>query len=126
MCALPTRCALTFVALGLGLLTVTAIDAQPSQKVWRVGFLGDGPRAERASISIEPLRDGLRELGYIENRHVVIDERWSEGKSELSHPPWGQASRDSDRAADGVSAQDQSQDGEGPRFDDSPRHSRAC
>ena len=70
------------VALVLGLLAPLAAEAQSVGKVWRVGFLGDGPRAERAAISIEPFRDGLRELGYVEGQNVLIQERWSEGKSE--------------------------------------------
>ena len=75
--------AVTFVAFVLGLLTAPlTAEAQPAHKVWRIGFLGDGPRAERAAISIEPFRDGLRELGYIEKQNVLIEERWSEGRSE--------------------------------------------
>jgi len=66
-----------------GLLAAPVVaGAQQAGKVRRVGFLGDGPRAERAAISIEPFRDGLRELGYIEGQNVVIEERWSEGRSE--------------------------------------------
>jgi len=74
--------AVKFVALALGLLAAMAAEAQPASRVSRVGFLGDGPRAERAPISIEPLRDGLRELGYVENQNVLIEERWSGGRSE--------------------------------------------
>lgn len=75
--------AVAIVALVLGLLAAPLVaEAQPARKVWRLGFLGDGPRAERIAISIEPLRDGLRELGYLEGQNVVIEERWSEGRSE--------------------------------------------
>ncbi len=71
------------VALVLGLLAAPLVaGAQPARGVWRIGFLGDGPRAERAAISIEPFREGLRELSYIESQNVVIEERWSEGRSE--------------------------------------------
>jgi putative ABC transport system substrate-binding protein len=70
-------------ALVLAVLVAPSVtEAQPARKVWRVGFLGDGPRADRAAISIEPFRDGLRELGYLEGQTVVIEERWSEGQSE--------------------------------------------
>jgi putative ABC transport system substrate-binding protein len=75
-----------FVALALGLLAAMVAEAQPASRVWRVGFLGDGPRAERAPISIEPFRDGLRELGYVENQNVLIVERWSGCRSERL--PW--------------------------------------
>jgi ABC-type uncharacterized transport system substrate-binding protein len=62
-------------------LTLAPLVAEP-QQVWRIGFLGDGPRAERAPIAVVPFREGLRELGYIEGQNVVIEERWSEGKGE--------------------------------------------
>jgi putative ABC transport system substrate-binding protein len=66
----------------LGLLVPLAADAQSAGKVWRVGFLGDGPRAERVAVSIEPFRDGLRELGYVEGQNVVIEDRYAEGSPE--------------------------------------------
>jgi ABC-type uncharacterized transport system substrate-binding protein len=74
--------AATSAALVLCLMTLVMAEAQPARKVWRIGFLGDGPRSERAAISIDPFREGLRELGYIENQNVLIEERWSEGRSE--------------------------------------------
>jgi putative tryptophan/tyrosine transport system substrate-binding protein len=64
------------------LLAAMVAEPQPTSRVWRIGFLGDGPRAERASISLDPFRDGLRELGYIENQNVLLEERWSGGRSE--------------------------------------------
>ncbi len=75
------RAFISSVTLGL-LAAPLAAEAQPTHRVWRVGFLGDGPRAERASISLEPFRDGLRELGYIEGQNIVIEDRWSEDRSE--------------------------------------------
>jgi putative tryptophan/tyrosine transport system substrate-binding protein len=69
------------IVLGL-LLPPPLAEPQSARKVWRIGFLGDGPRAERVGIAVEPFREGLRELGYHEGQNVVIEERWSEGKSE--------------------------------------------
>jgi putative ABC transport system substrate-binding protein len=81
-CAGVTRTTLT-VALVLGILAAPLLaGGQPARTTWRVGFLGDGPRTERAAISLEPFRDGLRELNYVEHQNLVIEERWSEGKSE--------------------------------------------
>jgi putative ABC transport system substrate-binding protein len=67
-------------------LLVTAMPgralAQQTRKVWRIGFLGDGQRNERLKISLEPFLDGLRELGYVIGQDVLIEERWTEAKSD--------------------------------------------
>src|SRR5262249_59398891 len=55
---------------------------QPAGRVWRIGWLGDGTRAAREGNTLTPLREGLRELGYIEGKDVSIDARWSEGSEE--------------------------------------------
>ena len=58
-----------------------AAEPQPPRGAWRIGFLGDGPRADRAPIASKPFRDGLRELGYDEGQNVMLEERWSEDKA---------------------------------------------
>jgi len=70
------------VALGAGVLGAPIAFAQQQGKVWRIGYLGDGSASARASSTLEPFRKGLRDLGYVEGRNIVIDARWSEGKSE--------------------------------------------
>jgi len=64
-------------------LTVTlaplAAEGQPSAKVHRIGFLG-AASASSQEIRVEALRVGLRELGYVEGRNIVIEYRWAEGK----------------------------------------------
>src|SRR5262249_54260823 len=59
-----------------------AAEAQTRPRLWRIGYLGDGSPASRASINLDPFREGLRELGYIEGQTVVIEVRWSNGKNE--------------------------------------------
>jgi putative ABC transport system substrate-binding protein len=67
------------LALGLGLLVAPlAAQAQPA-KVARIGFLGSTPASGYAS-RVEALREGLRDLGYVEGRNIVIEFRWAEGK----------------------------------------------
>src|SRR5881628_1053733 len=67
------------VALVLILTFVTRNEAQQAKKVWRIGFLAaTSPSVEAARI--EAFRQGLRELGYVEGKNIVIEWRWAEGK----------------------------------------------
>ncbi len=76
-----SRIALT-VTLGLTLLAAPlAAEAQQAGKVYRVGFLGNSSAALEANL-VGPFREGLRELGYVEGRNIVIEYRWAEGKYE--------------------------------------------
>jgi putative ABC transport system substrate-binding protein len=45
-------------------------------KVWRIGFLGLAPASGWAS-QVEALQAGLRELGYLEGKNIVIEFRWA-------------------------------------------------
>jgi putative tryptophan/tyrosine transport system substrate-binding protein len=61
------------------LLTVSLAQAQQPKKVHRIGFQGAAfPSAVTARI--EALRQGLRELGYVEGKNIVIEWRYAEGK----------------------------------------------
>ena len=67
---------LVVLALGAGALTPLATSAQQSAKVHRIGFLSTSTAAGYAT-RIEELRKTLRELGYIEGKNVVFEERWA-------------------------------------------------
>jgi len=75
---------LALVALALALLAAPlAIEAQPAAKVFRIGLLGPfQPTDPRVSRLWEALFQGLRELGYVEGKNIVIEGRFSEGKHE--------------------------------------------
>jgi putative ABC transport system substrate-binding protein len=62
------------------LATVSISDAQQG-KIPRIGFLG-GPSASALSKRLEGFRQGLRELGYVEGKNIVIEYRYAEGKQD--------------------------------------------
>ncbi len=54
-------------------------QAQQTGKVYRIGYLaGASPAA--ISEHVEAFRQGLRELGYVEGKNIVIEFRWAKGK----------------------------------------------
>lgn len=53
------------------------VAAQPTAKLHRIGVLGN-----QNNPPWNGLRQGLRELGYVEGRNITIEWRWSEGFTE--------------------------------------------
>src|SRR5207342_2553218 len=54
-------------------------EAQQPAKVSRIGFLLGSPLSAN-SARVEAFRQGLRELGYVEGKNIVIEWRYAEGK----------------------------------------------
>jgi putative ABC transport system substrate-binding protein len=70
------------VALGLAPFAAPlAIFAQQSPKVARIGFLSPGSAAA-SERRIAALREGLRELGYVEGKNIAFEFRWADGDYE--------------------------------------------
>jgi putative tryptophan/tyrosine transport system substrate-binding protein len=63
-----------FLVVGVGLA-----QAQQAKKVSRIGFLG-ASSASALAARTEAFRQGLRELGYLEGKNIVIEWRSAEGK----------------------------------------------
>jgi putative tryptophan/tyrosine transport system substrate-binding protein len=63
------------------LLAPLAAETQQTAKVPRIGFLGLAS-ASSFGKQVEALRAGLRDLGYLEGKNVVIHYRWAENKYE--------------------------------------------
>src|SRR5918999_3659943 len=66
---------------GIFFLTTSAVEAQQTGKLWRIGFL--------SSVSAKPSAHlwngflaGLQDFGYIEGKNVSIEARWAEGKAD--------------------------------------------
>jgi putative tryptophan/tyrosine transport system substrate-binding protein len=67
----------TFCALLFALCS--SAEAQQPTKVPRIGYLGSLSRSAFVS-RIEAFQEGLRELGYVEGKNIVIEWRFAEGK----------------------------------------------
>jgi putative ABC transport system substrate-binding protein len=69
-----------FVCLLATVLLTTAplAEAQQPTKILRIGYLSNTTLSASAR-SVEAFRKGLRELGYIEGKNIVIEWRFSEG-----------------------------------------------
>jgi putative ABC transport system substrate-binding protein len=71
------------IASGAGLCALAApldlLAQKEPARVARIGFLGAASASSWAS-RIEALRAGLRDLGYVEGKNLVIEFRWAEGK----------------------------------------------
>ena len=72
-----------YVPLLLALLFTFSLPAraQAQTRVRRIGFLGNSTPVLEENL-IGPFRDGLRDLGYVEGKNIVVEYRWAEGKYE--------------------------------------------
>ena len=73
--------ALSFMLLALCVPT----EAQQTKKVLRIGLLS-ATRPSPMPPAIEALRQGLRELGYIEGQNIIVEYRWADGKDDRYAP----------------------------------------
>jgi putative ABC transport system substrate-binding protein len=71
----------TIVVAVLFFVAPLLAEAQPGGTVHRIGFLGNSTPALEANL-VNPFREGLRELGYVEGQNIHIEYRWAEGKYE--------------------------------------------
>ena len=69
----------TFLASGATSAWPLVAPAQQPAKVGRVSWIWGGPSAGNP-IEAAGFRQGLKELGYIEGRDVVVDYRFGEGR----------------------------------------------
>jgi putative ABC transport system substrate-binding protein len=68
---------IVILLLGLTLASITLAGAQQPKKVARIGYL-TGATPDGQSARIEAFRQGLRELGYVEGKNIVIEYRYAE------------------------------------------------
>src|SRR6516164_8006779 len=58
------------------------VRAQQPAKIACIGFLGLGPPAAQSN-RVKALRAGLRDLGYIDGKNIVIEFRWADTVEQL-------------------------------------------
>jgi putative ABC transport system substrate-binding protein len=81
-----TRAIAVIVAVLLLLVAPPPAGAQPAGKVWRIGYLS----LTSDTVSYRPwlaaLRDGLRDLGYVDGQNIAIEPRYAAGQVERLSP----------------------------------------
>jgi len=71
----------TIAAAATFMLWGTMVEAQQSAKIPRIGVIRSGSAASTASAR-EAFLQGLRDLGYLDAKNIMIEYRYAEGKAE--------------------------------------------
>jgi putative ABC transport system substrate-binding protein len=58
-----------------------AVEAQPARRVARIGWIGAWYSPSAGAILFDAFRQGMRDLGYVEEQNLTIDARWMEGNT---------------------------------------------
>ena len=67
----------------IALVVAAPAPSQPSTRKPRIGYLGGSHDPATLRSTVEPFRQGLRELGWTEGQDLApIEFRWAEGKDE--------------------------------------------
>jgi putative ABC transport system substrate-binding protein len=70
-----TLCAMLFVLCSF-------VYAQQPKKVPRIGFVTSAGNPNSPGLRVEAFQRGMRELGYVEGKNILVEYRYVEGKTE--------------------------------------------
>ena len=70
---------LNFVVSVVLLFPVHSVFAQPPTKIPRIGFLPGSGDPNTPGPQVEAFRQGLRDLGYVEGKNILVEFRYLEG-----------------------------------------------
>ena len=87
MAAWPARTAVLILAI---LSLPMTVDAQPQEKVVRIGVLDFGTPNPSSEARWKALRERLRELRYVEGKNVAFEQRWAYGQVDRLPPLAGE------------------------------------
>jgi putative ABC transport system substrate-binding protein len=59
-----------------------AVEAQQQTKIPRIGFIPSAGDGSNPGTQVKAFQQGLRDLGYIEGKNILIDYRYGEGQAE--------------------------------------------
>src|SRR4051812_40681840 len=66
--------------IGFILCSIDFAESQQPKRIFNIGFLSSSSR--RLSPREDAFRQGLRELGYVEGKNIVVHYRYADGKTE--------------------------------------------
>src|SRR5262249_55979173 len=73
------KAAVPSILIAVVLLAVAVIaEAQQTGKVSRIGYVSGSGEAN--NFAVEAFRQGLRDLGYVEGKNILVEYRYIEGK----------------------------------------------
>ena len=64
------------------LLTVSFAEAQQPAKIPRIGFVSGAGDSQTPGFQVNAFRQGLRNLGYIEGKNILVEYRYAEGNQD--------------------------------------------
>src|SRR6185503_16988814 len=82
VCAMRKVRVLSILFVALLLAVAVIAEAQQPTKIPRIGYISGTGNETNQGPYVEALRQGLRELGYIEGKNFTIEYRGAEGKTD--------------------------------------------
>jgi putative ABC transport system substrate-binding protein len=73
---------IVILLVGLALTSVHLVEAQQPKKVPRIGYVSASGGPGTPDPRFEAFRQGLRDLGYIEGKNILVEYRYAEGKQD--------------------------------------------
>src|SRR5262245_2810313 len=67
-----------------------SVDAQQTEKVFRIGYL-DSSNASGSAVLVDVFRQELSKLGWFAGKNITVDYRFTQGRGPQARPNWTSA-----------------------------------